>query len=132
MTNIQRTAAFWITIAILAGLGLWQLIYVNPGLGAGLIGGTVGVSVARHLKQKKIKELQAKGLNPYDERTYFIAGKAAYATLVSSVLLAALVVLIGSTFAPVMLVNPFDLLGYCIAIVVLLFVVFYYYYNRVM
>lgn len=39
MTDMQRTVAFGITIAILAGLGLWQLIYVNPGLGAGLIGG---------------------------------------------------------------------------------------------
>ena len=61
MTNIQRTAAFWITIAILAGSGLWQLIYVNPDFGAGLIGGAVGVSVTGYLKQKKIKELQAKG-----------------------------------------------------------------------
>ncbi len=132
MTNIQRTAAFWITIAILAGLGLWQLIYVNPGFGAGLIGGAVGVSVVRYLKQKKIKELQAKGLNPYDERTYAIAGKASYATLVSSILLAALIVLFGSTFGPVVMVNPYDLLGFCIAIVVLLYVIFYYYYNRIM
>lgn len=132
MTNIQRTAAFWTTIAILAGLGLWQLIYVNPGFGAGLIGGAVGVSVVRYLKQKKIKELQAKGLNPYDERTYAIAGKASYTTLVSSILLAALVVLLGSTFGPIVMVNPFNLLGYCIAIVVLLYVIFYYYYNRIM
>ena len=132
MTNIQRTAAFWITIAILAGLGLWQLIYVNPGFGAGLIGGAVGVSVVRYLKQKKINELQAKGLNPYDERTYAIAGKASYATLVSSILLAALIVLFGSTFGPVVMVNPYDLLGFCIAIVVLLYVIFYYYYNRIM
>lgn len=131
MTNIQRTAAFWITIALLAGLGLWQLLYVNSGLGMGLIGGVVGVSVIRYLKQKKIKELQAKGLNTYDERTYFIVGKASYATLASSVLLAALVVLIGSTFGPVVMVNPYDLLGFCIAIVVLLYVIFYYYYNRI-
>ncbi|CFX80500.1 Protein of unknown function DUF2178, transmembrane [Syntrophomonas zehnderi OL-4] len=130
MTNVQRSAVFFITIAILAGLGVWQLLYVNPGLGAGLIGATIGASVARYLKQKRIKELQAKGLNPYDERAFHIAGKASYATLVSGILLAALVVLIGSIFAPVMTVNPFDLLGYCIAIVVLLYVVFYYYYNR--
>lgn len=132
MTYMQRTVAFWITVAILAGLGLWQLFYVNPGLGMGLIGGVVGVSVTRYLKQKKIKELQAKGLNPYDERTYAIAGKASYATLVSSILLAALVVLLGSTFGPIVMVNPFNLLGYCIAIVVLLYVIFYYYYNRIM
>lgn len=132
MTNIQKTAAFWITIAILAGLGLWQLIYVNPGFGAGLIGGAIGVSVTRYLKQKKIKELQAKGLNPYDERTYIIVGKASYATLVSSILLAALIVLFGATFGPAVMVNPFDLLGFCIAIVVLLYVIFYYYYNRIM
>lgn len=132
MTNKQRNAAFWITIAILAGLGLWQLIYVNPGFGTGLIGGVVGVSVARYIKQKKIREMQAKGLNPYDERTYFIAGKASYATMVSSILMAALVIIIGSTFGPAVTVNPYDLLGYCMAIVVLLYVIFYYHYSRIM
>jgi len=60
------------------------------------------------------------------------AGKASYATLVSSILLAALIVLFGSTFGPVVMVNPYDLLGFCIAIVVLLYVIFYYYYNRIM
>jgi len=130
MFNKQSAAAFWLTIAVLVGLGLWQLIYVSPGFGTGLIGGAVGVSVARYLKQKNIKEMQAKGLNPYDERTYYIAGKASYAAMVSSLLLAAVVVLFGSTFGPVVTVNPYDLLGYCIAIVVLLYVIFYYHYNR--
>ncbi|MGS0763813.1 DUF2178 domain-containing protein [Syntrophomonas curvata] len=132
MTNIRRTAAFWITIAILAGLGLWQLIFVSPGFGTGLIGGAVGVSVARYIKQRKIKEMRAKGLNPYDERTYYIAGKASYAAMVSSILLAALVVLTGSAFGPEVTVNPYDLLGYCIAVMVLLYVIFYYHYNRIM
>jgi uncharacterized membrane protein len=132
MLSKQNTAAFWVTIAILVGLGLWQLIYVSPGYGTGLIGGAVGVSIARSIKQRKIKEMQAKGLNPYDERTYYIAGKASYAAMVSSILLAALVVLIGSTFGPVVTVNPYDLLGYCIAIMVLLYVIFYYHYNRTM
>jgi membrane protein DedA with SNARE-associated domain len=50
--------------------------------------------------------------------------------MVSSLLLAAVVVLFGSTFGPVVTVNPYDLLGYCIAIVVLLYVIFYYHYNR--
>lgn len=132
MLSKQNTAAFWLTIAILVGLGLWQLIYVSPGYGTGLIGGAVGVSIARFIKQRKIKEMQAKGLNPYDERVYYIAGKASYAAMVSSILLAALVVLIGSTFGPAVMVNPYDLLGYCIAIVVLLYVIFYYHYNRIM
>lgn len=132
MLSKQNTAAFWVTIAILVGLGLWQLIYVSPGYGTGLIGGAVGVSIARSIKQRKIKEMQAKGLNPYDERVYYIAGKASYAAMVSSILLAALVVLIGSTFGPVVTVNPYDLLGYCIAIMVLLYVIFYYHYTRTM
>ncbi len=132
MSEKLRKTTFWITILILAGLGIWHISNGLPGFGTGLIGGAIGVTAGRLIRQKKIRELQNKGLNPYDERTYVIAGKASYATIISGVLISGLFILLGSTFGPTVSVNPYNFLGYCLSIIVLIYIFFYYYYNRIM
>lgn len=132
MSEKLKKITFWITILVLAGLGIWHVTNGVPGFGIGLISGAIGVTAGRLIRQKKISELQNKGLNPYDERTYVIAGKASYATIISGVLISALFILIGSTFGPPVAVNPYNFLGYCLSITVLIYMLFYYYYNRIM
>ena len=70
-----------------------------------------------------------RGLNPYDERTYYITGKAAYAAYNTFIIVSGLFVLGGSIFGPQVLVNPYNTIGFAMAVLVLLHLGFYYYYN---
>lgn len=121
----------WGVMLVLLALGIGQIYLGNTGFGTGLTAGVIGASVGRYLKQKKIKKLQSQGLNPYDERAYFIAGKSAYATLCTGVVLSALFVLIGSLMGPPITVNPYNFLGNCLAILVFIYIGFYYYYSSI-
>ncbi|MDD2510845.1 MAG: DUF2178 domain-containing protein [Syntrophomonas sp.] len=132
MNNKHGSILSWGILLALLTLGIAQIYQGNTGFGTGLTAGVIGASVGRYIKNKKIKKLLAQGLNPYDERVYLIAGKSAYATLCTAVVLSALFVLIGSTLGPQLTVNPFNFLGNCLAILVFIYIGFYYSYSRIM
>ncbi len=111
-------------------LGLWAIFLGKTGIGSGMIAATIAVFVVRMIKSRKIIEMEKRGIDPYDERTWFVAGKAAYAGYSSSVVLMAVVVIIGSIFGPEVSVNPYNMLGLVVAAQVLLYAGFYYYFNN--
>ncbi len=130
MNTFNSKPAFIVTILILFGTGVWLILNGDTGFGSGLIGATIGVTAVRCLKARKLRELQAKGLNPYDERIIFISDKASRLTLSISVLLAACFILLGSVFGPDVQVNPYNFLGFCIAILTLIYLISYYHYSK--
>lgn len=132
MTYKHGNILSWGIMLILLAVGIDQIYLGNHGFGTGLTAGVITASVGKYLKHQKLKKLQSKGLNPYDERVYFIAGKSAYATLYTGVVLSALFVLIGSILGPQLTVNPFNFLGSCLAILVFIYIGFYYYYSSIM
>ncbi|MDD3023442.1 MAG: DUF2178 domain-containing protein [Syntrophomonadaceae bacterium] len=132
MSNKLGTKLSWGIVLVLLALGITQIYVGNTGLGTGLTAGVLGASAGRYIKGQKIKKLQAQGLNPYDERAYYIAGKSAYATLSAAVVISALFVLIGSIVGPQLTVNLYNFLGICLAIMIFIYIGFYYYYSRVM
>ncbi len=127
--KVPNNISFGILIILIIA-GIIQVQAGEIGFGAGLIGGSAGAAAGRYFKAKKIRALQEKGLNPYDERAYYIAGKAAYSALCAAVIFSALFVIIGSIAGPVISVNPYNFLGSCLAILVFLYLIFYLYYSR--
>lgn len=114
---------------ILILLGIWAIHLGKFGLGSGLIAATLMVFIVRSIKTKKIKEQQDKGLNPYDERAYYITGKAAYASYRIFIIISASFVLFGSILGPKIKLDPYNLIGMVILVMVLLHIIFYYYYS---
>ncbi len=114
---------------LLLAMGIWGIYIGKTGIGFGLVAATLAIFVIRSIKIRKIKELEERGMNPYDERAYYLAGKAAYAAYCVFLITSGLVVLAGSIFGPEILVNPYNLLGFVIMALVLLHIGFYYYYN---
>jgi len=114
---------------VLLGLGIWALYIDKVGLGSSLIAVTLAVFVARSIKTRRIKKQEDRGLNPYDERAYYITGKAAYAAISTFLIISGILVLAGSIFGPEVTVNPYNMLGIVICILVILHIGFYYYYN---
>lgn len=130
MNLSKNRIALVVTLLILLFAGVWQISQGDIGFGSSLIGAAVGVSVVRSIRQKKIREMQTKGLNPYDERIIFISDKAARLTLSISIVLAAFFVLLGSVFGPEVQVNPYNFLGFCIAILIFIYLISYYHYSK--
>lgn len=131
MKYYKGQIAFYAVIILLICAGTWHLQLGRPGMGAGLIAGAIGVAIVRFIKQRQLQAMIDRGLNPYDERACVLAEKSARAAMVTGVLAAAPVIILGSVFYPTPLVNPYDFLGYCMAIMVGLYLGFYYYYNRI-
>jgi uncharacterized membrane protein len=129
MTTQNRYIIGTVFQVVLLALGIWAVYLDKVGLGAGLIAATLAVFTVRSIKTKRVKEQQDRGLNPYDERAYYITRKAAYAAYSIFLIASALVVLIGSIFGPEITVNPYNMLGMVIFVMVLLHMGFYYYYN---
>lgn len=130
MNTFNGKPAFIVTILILFGIGVWLIINGDIGFGSSLIGATIGVTAVRCIKARKIREMEAKGLPPYDERTIFISDKAARVTLSIAIMLAACIVLVGSILGPEVMVNPYNFLGFCIAILIFIYLIAYYYYSK--
>lgn len=129
--NFRRNiTAITVTLLILIGMGIWLISQGNIAFGSSMIGAAIGVGLVRYIEMKKIREMQAKGLNPYDERIVFITGKASHLTLTISILLAAGFILIGSVFGPELQVNPYNFLGFCLAVLILIYVAVYYRYSK--
>ncbi len=119
----------YIMLFLLFSIGMWQTLSGNSSFGSGLIGGAIFTFIALTFKRRRIRQMEAQGMTPYDERTWFIAGRAAYFTFLTYALLSAFTVLIGSVWGPQILVNPYNFLGICLSVLVLLYICFYYYFN---
>ena len=130
MKTKNRDFLRYIMLFLLFSIGMWQNISGNISYGSGLMGGAIAVFIAITFKQRKIRQLEAQGLNTYDERTWFIAGRAAYFTYLTFALGSSFIVLIGSIWGPPILVNPYNFLGICLSILVFLYICFYYWFNH--
>lgn len=117
-------------ILVLIGIiAISQIFTGNIDFGAGLLAGIIIVGIALGIKSRRINQMIEKGMEPYDERVWTIAGKASYISIRVFVLISALIVLIGSIWGPIVLVNPYNLLGISLTSLMLLYITFYYYYN---
>ncbi len=129
MNRKNRELLRYIILFLLLSIGVWQILSGNSASGSGLIGSAILVFIMVTFKQEKIRQAEAQGINVYDERTWYIAGRAGYFTYLTFVLATAFTVLIGSVWGPQVLVNPYNLLGICVCGMVLLYIGFYYYFN---
>ncbi len=129
--NRQMTRLIkYLVLAIIAGLAIWQIASGNSSFGTGLLVGVVAAAGSLEIKQRRISDMQEKGMNPYDERAWSLAGMAAYGAVRIFVISMAVIVLIGSIWGPQVQVNPYNLLGLCLCALLGLYVGSYYYYNR--
>ena len=129
--NRQMTRLIkYLVLAIIAGLAIWQIASGNSSFGTGLLVGVVAAAGTLEIKQRHISDMQKKGMNPYDERAWSLAGMAAYVSVRIFVISIAVIVLIGSIWGPQVQVNPYNLLGLCLCALLGLYVGSYYYYNR--
>lgn len=117
-------------LVFMLGIGLWNILNGEIAFGTSLMGASTGVGIMRYIKEKRIAQLKAKGMDPHDERTVHIAGLAATLTLNITIFIIAITVLVGSVFGSKIMVNPYDLLGLCLAGIVLIYIFAFYYYNR--
>jgi uncharacterized membrane protein len=90
----------------------------------------VAAAGSLEIKQRRISDMQEKGMNPYDERAWSLAGMAAYGAVRIFAICMAIIVLVGSIWGPQVQVNPYNLLGLCLCALLGLYVGSYYYYNR--
>lgn len=129
VVNSKKFLLIIVTMLLVITVGILNIIYGNVGFGTALIVIILAVSIARFLKEKRTAELIAKGINPKDERSYFISGLASRTTLSISIILGVIIMLLGS-IGPKTFVNPYDFLGYCISVVLLIYIATFYYYNK--
>lgn len=120
----------FVVLLMMVGIGVWASFNGKSELGVALICASIGVFIVNLRKLKRLSAMQAKGLNPYDERSYYVGGKAAAAAVQVFVLVSAAIVLGGSIWGPQCQVNPYNFLGLCMTGLIFLYVGFYYYYDR--
>lgn len=119
-----------IVLLIMVGIGVWASFHGKSDLGIALVGASIGVFIVNILKMRRLSALKDKGLNPYDERSRYVGGKAAAGALQVFVLASAAIVLWGSFWGPKISVNPYNMLGLYMTGLIFLYVGFYYYYDR--
>ncbi len=129
MSHKQMIFIKYFILAIIGVIAIWQISTGNYSFGTGLLAGIIMAGVILGIKNRQLNLMLEKGINPYDERVWTIAGKASYNSMRIFVVISAIIVLTGSIWDPQTLVNPYNLLGICIAVLMLLYVCFYYYYN---
>ncbi len=130
MSKQRQIISYIITLLMLSALGVWQIMAGEPSLGAALISSGLAVTIFRVLKNRRIEEQKARGLNPYDERVNYIAGKASSLAISIWVLAIAVFVLAGSTLGPELTVNPYSFAGIAMTLLILINIAAYYYYDR--
>jgi uncharacterized membrane protein len=132
MKMTRNSAQFikYLILALLAGIAIWQIFKGDSSFGIGLLVGVIVAASILKIKQHQIIEMQEKGMNPYDERAWSLAGLAAYGAIRIFAVSIALFVLVGSIWGPQVQVNPYNLLGLCLCGLLGLYVGSYYYYNR--
>lgn len=119
----------YIVFLLMFGIGLWQILSGKVSLGSALMASAIATFIVQTRKRQRVRQLESRGINVYDERAWFIAGRAAYFSYVTFTLASAFVVLIGSAWGPPTLVNPYNFLGICLSLLVLLYICFYYYFS---
>jgi uncharacterized membrane protein len=117
-------------LALIAGIAVWQIAAGNSSFGMGLLIGVIAAAGSLEIKQRRISEMQKKGMNPYDERAWSLAGMAAYGAIRIYAISLAVIILVGSIWGPQIQVTPYNLLGLCLCALLGLYVGSYYYYNR--
>ncbi|MGE5417250.1 MAG: DUF2178 domain-containing protein [Acidobacteriota bacterium] len=120
----------FVLLFIMICIGILAGFYGKMDFAIGLIGSSVGVFLINIIKNKRVADMKAKGLNPYDERAVMLSGKAASMAVTVFVVGSAVIVLIGSILGPKVTVNPFNLIGLCMTALILIYVGLYYYYNH--
>lgn len=130
MRTSKQNLVVLIFIACVFGIGLWNALNGMIAFGASLIGASIASGVLRYLKEKRIAKLKAKGLDPHDERVAHINGLASILTINIILFLMAIIVLVGSVIGPEVMFNPYDLLGFCLAITVIIYLSTFYYYSK--
>ncbi|HPF43714.1 MAG TPA: DUF2178 domain-containing protein [Syntrophomonadaceae bacterium] len=131
MTN-GKLLIKYLVLLIIGGIAVWQIMTGNTSFGTGLLAGILIAGVLLGINSRQIIQNTEKGMDPYDERVWAVAGKASYAALKIFAVIIALIVLLGSIWGPQLMVNPYNLLGICLAGLMLTYVCFYYYYNSKM
>lgn len=129
MTTKQMLLLRYLILAFIGIIAIWQISSGNYAFGTGLLVGIIIAGITLSIKSRQINNLTEKGINPYDERVWTIAGKASYASIRVFAIISAIIVLTGSIWGPETMVNPYNLLGICLALLMLLYICFYYYYN---
>lgn len=122
----------YLVLSILGVIAIWQIASGKYDFGVGLLAGLIIAGTALGIKNRRLSKMFEKGMNPYDERVWMIAGKAPYVSLRIFAITCALIVLAGSIWGPAVQVNPYNLLGICLSVLMLLYIFCYYYYNRKM
>ncbi len=130
MITRKKQISILLTIIILVFLGLFNIQKGEIAFGVSLMSASIGIGIMRFIKEKRVAELKSKGLNPHDERTTYIAGLASILTVNVTIFLMAVIILIGTILGPTTLVNPYNLLGFCLAGIVLIYIIAFYYYRR--
>mgnify|MGYP001432919228 CR=1 FL=1 len=131
--NQKKTIVMkYLVLSILGVIAILQIASGKNDFGVGLLAGLIIAGTALGIKNRRLGKMLEKGMNPYDERVWMIAGKASYASMRIFAITCALIVLAGSIWGPAVQVNPYDLLGICLSVLILLYVICYYYYNRKM
>lgn len=124
--NLIQTCIYVLLLAL-------AIYAVNAGktvFGIGLMAAVAAVLLVRYWKNKKLAAIESQGMKAVDERTWIVAGKAAYGAYTAFALTAAVIVLVGSVFGPVLIMPVYDTLGLTLAGLVFLYTGFYYYYDR--
>ncbi|MGE5397443.1 MAG: DUF2178 domain-containing protein [Chitinophagales bacterium] len=126
----NRIIIKFVALVIMLLIGIWAWFHGKTDIATGLIGASIGVFVINVVKDKRIADMKAKGLNPHDERAVMVSGKAASMAITCFVLVSAVVVLVGSIWGPKIAANPFNLIGLCMTLLIFIYVGFYYYYSH--
>ncbi|MGE5455147.1 MAG: DUF2178 domain-containing protein [Methylocystaceae bacterium] len=113
----------------LAMIGVWDIAAGRVAEGIGVMAGTLTVAGISWYRINKIRDLENKGVNIYDERVMHVAGRAAQGAVKLFTLGLALFVGIGGVVGPRVTVNPYNFAGYLLAIILLLYVGLYYYHG---
>ncbi len=127
-----RLMAKYATLFLIGIIAIWQIRIGNTAFGTGLLAGIILATVLLGINSRQIIQNTEKGMNPYDERVWAIAGKASYIALRLFAVICALIVLLGSIWGPRVMVNPYNLIGMCLSGIMLMYVGVYYYYNAKM
>jgi uncharacterized membrane protein len=132
MKQKKMTLIKYSILSLLGIIAIWQIACGKQDFGVGLLAGLIFAGLALGIKNRQISKSVEKGMNPYDERVWTIAGRASYLALRIFAITCALVVLGGSIWGPAIQVNPYNLLGICLSVLMLLYIICYYYYNHKM
>lgn len=128
--STRKQAGLIAILLILIPTGIWDLYVGNISYGVGIIFGTLGVIMFSWRNIKRLKDMEDKGIEVYDERVMQLAGLAAQGTIKLLALGLALFVGLGAVIGPITRVNPYNFAGYLLAIVLILYTGLFTYHNH--